>query len=77
MMKDVNGRLQDGTIGTKRSGESCILHGIIEEMTSIDPYRTTEFMKYWKSDLGVPRDRSYFKSFDDYLNFRVVDSASL
>ncbi|KAI1413293.1 geranylgeranyl pyrophosphate synthase [Hypoxylon sp. FL1857] len=76
LMEDVNGGIHGGTVGNEKSGESRIMHGIIEEMMAIDPYRTKEFMKYWKSDLGVPRDRTHFKDFDDYLEFRVVDSAS-
>ena len=77
MMQDVNEGLREGIVRSNRSGESRILHSIVEEMMAIDPYRTTEFMKYWKSDLGVSRDQTSFKNFDDYLNFRVINSASL
>ncbi|KAF1976245.1 hypothetical protein BU23DRAFT_565931 [Bimuria novae-zelandiae CBS 107.79] len=76
VMKAVNGGYQDGGVSSNMSGEGRILQRVIEDMMVIDPHRTNEFIKYWKQDLRVPRDRTSFASFDDYLDFRAVDSAS-
>lgn len=44
---------------------------------AIDPVRAAELMKFWKKDLDVSRDRTHFRDFDDYMEYRIVDCASL
>jgi hypothetical protein len=77
VMRNLNGGRQGGGVSSNMPGEGRILQCIIGDMMVIDPHRTNEFIKYWKQDLGVPRNRTSFEGFDDYLDFRVVDSASL
>jgi hypothetical protein len=44
---------------------------------AIDPVRAAELVEIWKKDLEVSRDRKEFRDFDDYMEYRMVDCASL
>ncbi|CAJ2510072.1 Uu.00g059720.m01.CDS01 [Anthostomella pinea] len=55
------------------SGEGQILLTMIKEMTSIDPAGANEMMSYWDQELSLARDRPDITTFDDYLEYRIVD----
>jgi hypothetical protein len=80
IMRDVGARAKgqpEKPGGDGVSGEGRILRGIVEEMSAIDARRTAQFLEYWKRGVSLPRDRTHFGSFEEYLDFRLVDSGAL
>jgi hypothetical protein len=80
IMQDIGARMkgQPGKSGVdSMSGEGRILRGIVEEMSAIDAHRTAQFLEYWKRGVSLPRDGTHFGSFEEYLDFRLVDSGAL
>lgn len=76
-MREIGVRSRIDKRGSTASGEGRLLRGIIEEMSSIDAGRTKELLGYWKRGVSLPRHRTLFGSFEDYLDFRLVDSGAL
>lgn len=77
IMADINAEFRDDKSSSGSSGEARILRGIIEEMSAIDASGTKEFLAWWKVGVSLPRGRTRFESFDEYLNFRLIDSGAL
>ncbi|KAF2451313.1 terpenoid synthase [Karstenula rhodostoma CBS 690.94] len=76
IMRDIGVRSRGGNPGGSVTGEGRLLRGIIEEMARIDAGRTREVLGYWKRGVSLPRDRTRFGSFEEYLDFRLVDSGA-
>ncbi|KAI0541876.1 isoprenoid synthase domain-containing protein [Xylaria digitata] len=60
----------------KNRDKNVFVPNIVNELMSIDPLRGKEFIAIWTKGLGVGRDRTHFKDFDDYLDYRWVDVGS-
>lgn len=73
---DVIKSFQTGKGSTNATGVSYILQGIFKDMMEIDQISTKATIKYLLRYWAFPRDRTDFESFEDYLNFRVVDTGS-
>ncbi|KAK8091557.1 hypothetical protein PG997_001918 [Apiospora hydei] len=77
IMESVEEWLGNAKFVDEGPGEGRILQGIVAEMVAIDAPRAVDFMNWYKMDLDVPRDRTTFADFGDYLDFRVVDMGAL
>ncbi|OAG09799.1 terpenoid synthase [Paraphaeosphaeria sporulosa] len=77
IMRDIGAESRGEVHGGSATGEARILRSIMEEMSSLDAFRTKELLQYWKTGVSLPRDRTHFDTFEEYLDFRLVDSGAL
>ncbi|KAI1346128.1 fusicoccadiene synthase [Xylaria sp. FL0043] len=79
LMASLNGDANTLDGKSCQSGKKALQLKAVNEMMSIDSLQAKEMIAYWTKGvgLGLGRGRTQFFDFEDYLEYRIVDSGSL
>ncbi|KAI1172796.1 putative geranylgeranyl diphosphate synthase [Nemania sp. FL0916] len=73
----LNGNAKTSALKIGNSGQKRMIYNVIQELMSIDTFRTKELIRYMTEFFSIPQSRTHFADLEEYLEHRMADCGAM